>query len=299
MKKRILFTTVLNNSYFFGFIALIESILIYNPNFNHPFKIYYSKEISPLDIENINKIKSKYNFVTFHDVDLRKYKYCFETFIHYCHIQPSFPHNERLKPAFLALESFSENKYDQVCFLDTDMLVTGDLSPIWKNNRNGFWACEGTPLRSPTGFTLDKRGYKLINSGIFIIGKDLLGYSILHKILNYQIKLNDIRKFGNLADQTLLNAFFAEKTNLLEPVYNTRFAIDDLKINLTKLILNLGIKIIHYSSMGIKPWEFGILSVEKSYPKLRRRNDKSMRMFWRKLFFKSADMDIIMDYIQH
>ena len=156
---------------------------------------------------------------------------------------------------------------DKILYLDCDLIVTGDLTSLWKEKIN-----EDTPLCAIHDFVrlndyhrlrINLKNHIYFNSGVLLINLSYWRKNLIaQQSLNY-IRLHPERLL--LPDQDILNALTVGKVKYLHPKYNTMtymFCSDDFlewcswynEIPKIKEATRNPI-IIHFA--GIKPWHKG------------------------------------------
>lgn len=147
----------------------------------------------------------------------------------------------------------NELSQDKIIYLDSDVLVTCDISKLWNININDYCLaavkdCEDTRLRYINTRFYKKRGIDHIeyfNAGVIVfnckkINQEMNLYRTAIKVLN------ENKKF-NFYDQDVLNKIFRNKVKYLPAKFN--YMIDsDHDYNILQ-----GDAINHYSGI-VKPW---------------------------------------------
>lgn len=171
-------------------------------------------------------------------------------------------------------------RYDKCIYLDTDIIVCGDLTEYYNTDINGYclagvkapWYCENSELNSQRLGLPDTHNY--INAGAILMNLQKIRED---NLTSEFIKLMD-RKFDS-QDQDILNYACYGKIKILPYRYNfmTKFGVDYKKYIEKKIYtqteIDTAIKnplIIHYANK-IKPW-----------------NDKNV--FWGNIWWKYAKM---------
>ena len=147
----------------------------------------------------------------------------------------------------------NELSQDKIIYLDSDVLVTCDISKLWNININDYCLaavkdCEDTRLRYINTRFYKKRGIDHIeyfNAGVIVfnckkINQEMNLYRTAIKVLN------ENKKF-NFYDQDVLNKIFRNKVKYLTDKFNYMIASDH-DYNILQ-----GDAINHYSGI-VKPW---------------------------------------------
>jgi lipopolysaccharide biosynthesis glycosyltransferase len=183
---------------------------------------------------------------------------------HLCHAMPGLIAKRR---RFYSIEIFNLTGYDRLLFFDSDILITGDISPVLAGNEP-LLACSDQPghqtgkVRSRTTF---KRMWnsektdtstvllKTFNAGFFIIGKHYLNKKTYQDLM----QLIHINIFKNIlthnTDQVVLNLCFDGQVTILPPEYN--MIVSKWKVYQSiHQIARSDLKVLHFTGL-YKPWE--------------------------------------------
>ena len=143
-------------------------------------KVFYTN----LSEENKNKIKSVCPKAKFEKPE--NFDYCKGIKTLY---------GESNQDTYLCLESFKQQEYDRVAYIDTDMLCIGDISVIFSESlKYGIMACTGTKTINEQASYYD-RGISKFNAGFMVIGK---------RHLNRNKTYNDLIEIVQRAKETML-----------------------------------------------------------------------------------------------
>ena len=177
---------------------------------------------------------------------------------------------------FLSIESFNQNDYDKILFLDSDMICLGDVEEIFHSSGD-FLACPD--YRNLLGFYRDPMSFKPIhhsnenfnadshfpsfNTGLMLIGKKYLNkstYVDLCDLITYD-RYKHITT--NQTDTVALNLKFKDDVNWIDSDYNsyTRYLYLQKKSIESDWISSY--KFIHFLGKD-KPWLY--LDSTDSYP---------------------------------
>jgi lipopolysaccharide biosynthesis glycosyltransferase len=149
----------------------------------------------------------------------------------------------RLIPSVFTFDSFDLcKKYDQVLYLDSDMLVISNIMDIF-SKKPGIYV-------TPALFDYEPNiRHGEFNGGFLFLNK-MGGNKIKNELIDTGLKMDDISLF----DQPILNKTLENRTIYLSCDYNAgKRMFSDLKINKVTNDLKNNIKIIHY--VGAKPWD--------------------------------------------
>jgi lipopolysaccharide biosynthesis glycosyltransferase len=193
LKKTALFSLV-TDDFIEPFEVFIKSLVYNNPWFNLDYLIL-DTGLSSKSKRELKKIYPKVKFVTvknkalYKDVDMSKTPEC-------------------LQPTFYKLELFNQKNYDKLIMIDIDMVVTGDISGLIFDKREGIFGCK---CYNENNHTLSP----MINTGVVAVTKQYLNDHTYRQILNF---VKD--KKYNLPDQKAINFFFKDKIQPLAKKYN-------------------------------------------------------------------------------
>ncbi|MDG2348465.1 MAG: glycosyltransferase [Gammaproteobacteria bacterium] len=244
----ILLTSVCNDRYLPGLLVFLHSFKKNHPTWTHPFKVYHRDDLSE---QSMQQLKIVYPNLIFEFIT-----------------DPKFYGKDA---HYMCLLPFKEYDYDQVIFLDCDMLCLGPIDDIL-NVKTGFAACLDYEIKYPKKNIIHTLPYLLrplsyFNTGVFSIKKTLLNPQTYQQLIQ-KIDLNIEAKRKKLWDQDIINECFRfEKKSILPYTLNARK-------NLFKTFFNPeknGVKIIHYTG-GAKPWYVpgcGFLPLEGKYERYR------------------------------
>lgn len=213
-KKCIAF--ILSDNYFDQLKVALYTLLKYNKIDFDIVLFYDNKE----NLQNIKSIVKKYKepkFV-FKKINSNYYKD-----IDFCNENRAWG----ITPGY-RFEVFKLKDYDEVLYLDCDILITKNILDIF-NVSGEIIVCKLSPATSHKFAA--QNGF---NAGIMLIRKKYLNYKTWKKIINFSKLFKDIS--GN---QILLNRFFNNSTTFVDQTYNVT---TDL---LTSELLTNG-KIFHF-----------------------------------------------------
>lgn len=239
--------TVCNNDFAQGAQVLIYSFLKNNPWFNGDFIIFYNDAYSQLSLDNKNKISKLYSKIEFRNVDTSDYLKVFKRFKRLWRGKPQ----ERFIPSLFTYEAFElTREYDKVLFLDSDMLITGNVSNILNIE-------EDVTVTPDAGkYDIHKR-YRTFNGGFLLLNGD----QSKHK--EGLLKFGEVTNNHALADQSMMNDYFNGNVSFLNSRYNClKRCFNDRNF----YRYDKQIKIIHY--VGAKPWQDKKIGREAQYSRI-------------------------------
>lgn len=257
MQEKIAICVAFTDNYFNYAYSLINSFIQNNKWFNQDIVILGDNEIN-ISEDTLNKLKQLYPNIV--------YKQFFKTdkinqFIE--RFKPNFTYAHWYY-SYLKIYMFNLEEYDKILWLDTDIIINGDISEIFQSNDDINVACDCITQNkfllyySQKYFTDKWLAYnnEYCNAGVIYIGNKnfikRLYNEFLDFCLNYnfewiQLKNNGITTCdfvdGHAFEQDMLNAFIKRNKNnitchLLPIKYNTSTS------NQIQLINNA--KIVHY-----------------------------------------------------
>ena len=245
--------TVLSDAFVPGFAVLAQSLLRHHPGLDLPFIIVFNRELAPLAPSSRALISSWYPNVRFHEADASVYQTV------WANRDGRLRTPDRLKSAFFLLEAFALGEFTRVVTLDSDMICTGDLSPLFTHPA-AFAATRGTDYEK--GGLLD-----YFNTGVLVIGTPHLTGETYTALLNHRISSGYEKRKGK-ADQAILNDYLGSKGfTQLDEAYNvTKRKFPDHSFDKVEDILDEHIRILHF--VGEKPWQHHHAEREFQYGKL-------------------------------
>lgn len=203
----------LNNAYAEPLRVLLTSIMASNPKHTLRFHVICS------DFSHENRLKNQTIIDYFKNGS-----------IDYKEIDPAMFQGMRLPDyRVFPLETYYQyllgdvfKELDRILYLDVDIVVRGDLAPLWEMNLDGFY-CAGV-----VDFKCDKNGHKYVlgmsdsdvyvNSGVLLhnltkIREDKKSQQLFADTFN----LKDIIKY---ADQDIINYTYRGSVKAIDSIYN-------------------------------------------------------------------------------
>ncbi|MYM37523.1 hypothetical protein GTP38_24660 [Duganella sp. FT94W] len=213
--------SLVNEEYAVGLVALLKSLRHHNPGVALPFLVYISR---PLSAGARQQLEAAYPRIEYRLIERERYARC--RFTNY--------RDWGMNPAF-RYELFRETAYEQLIYLDADMLVHGDIAPLLAF-RGALGACpmppgEGMELRNIGGF----------NAGLLNIGRAVRTPQIWRQL----VELAEANAWSG--NQTVLNLVLKQHVQPLPLEYNVGTS------HMTPEKLE-GARIIHYLGKR-KPWQ--------------------------------------------
>lgn len=231
---RYAFVSYVDRNYIDGFMALLSSVVLNNPDADFDFVVLHDD----LTLAEINRIKKRYHRVVFRRIDTSPYQ----------EFKKGLASNYLVVKAYFILEAFRLVEYDTIICLDTDMVVLGPIDNLFEIG-HPFAAC-------PQFFNPD--GGRNLNSGLLVISKPVLSEDTW-------AALCEIGRAGTYElekhDQAILSEYFNGKYHQLPSDYNF------VKRRLQKTALPSSVKVLHFTGR-IKPWndvEVGYEPIQKHW----------------------------------
>ncbi|MBA2948970.1 glycosyltransferase [Streptomyces himalayensis] len=235
-KRRIAFASFVDENYLPGFLVLLRSLALTNPDVCEDFIVLHD-DLRPSSVARIRALHPR---VTFRRVDAD----------HYDSYKKGDQDNYLVRKAYFILDVFRIRDYDTVITLDTDMVVLGPINELLAM-RDGLAAV-------PQFFYGDKT--RMLNSGLLVIQKEYLTDQ-------FCAKLDEIGRSGSYEldkhDQGILNALLDGDFVDLDPKYNfvKRRLSGDLPVPDDTAIL-------HFTGRH-KPWQGGEAGYEQAQERWR------------------------------
>ena len=225
---------IVNLEYVDAFKVALYSFHKYNKTFAGEIVVFYDEDIV---VDVLDSIVSKFKFKTFFR-KLNKTPYEDLKFT-------GAIREWKFNPAY-RYEIFLLDDYEQILYLDCDIIITNDITDIF-NKKCNFGACR---LNAKIEHEYsDSKGF---NGGVLLIGKRYLNSHSNRSLIDISKRYLDLT--GN---QIVLNKFFCKKVKYLEQAYNVTTDIVDENLYRTG-------KIFHFIGEN-KPWNS--VSIETSFNK--------------------------------
>ncbi|MER7174547.1 glycosyltransferase [Streptomyces mesophilus] len=192
-KRRIAFASFVDENYLPGFLTLLRSLALSNPDICEDFLVLHDG----LRPDSVARIRALHPRVVFRRVNAG----------HYDAYEKGDQDNYLVRKAYFILDVFRVRDYDTVITLDTDMVVLGPIGELLAL-RHGFGAV-------PQFFFNDMN--RKFNSGLLVIQKEFLTDEFCSRI-------DEVGRSGayelDKHDQGILNAILDGDYLKLDPRYN-------------------------------------------------------------------------------
>lgn len=169
---------------------------------------------------------------------------------------------------FIKLNLFDFEQYDKILYVDSDMLILGDLTPLFE--LDGLSAVDDGDFM----ITGDFRG---INSGILVIEPDHQVYEQL--IANIP---NVIKEKGIIGDQDVLQYVFKDFKENKEKHLNIKYNANAYKLD--SYSKDIDFQVIHYIGSS-KPWNwnpvYAWLRIMNYWLQGRKKTFKFVKMYYK------------------
>jgi lipopolysaccharide biosynthesis glycosyltransferase len=230
--------TMIDDNFKIGFDVFWKSFIKNNSWFNHDLVII---DVGLSDASKTD-IRQKYSKVVFKKPDKKNY----------CNVNLNKTH-KKLQKTYYTLDVFSYTEYDRIVFIDSDVLILGDLECI-------FDCTDRIAGAKAYNTKLDQLGDR-INSGVFVINKPVIGDRIYKKLLRIA------QRGHSMPDQRTINCCFKDEMCFINKSFNVEKRM--LHTKKYKHVLE-NAKVIHY--VAKKPWEDGkdFNEIENSYSELEK-----------------------------
>ena len=167
-------------------------------------------------------------------------------------------------PRFASLEAFGMTGYERVVYIDSDAIVTGDIAPLFFDQRPLLACPDGSHYDALLGDASaaresNRRRYGLpldhcFNTGVFALSGEMLDTSLRDRLIADidPATWSAVETLG-WTDQLILNRRFAGRAELLDGRYNY-MPILEAKIRQAHALNFYDAKIVHMAGR-YKPWE--------------------------------------------
>lgn len=243
MKKYALYALV-TNEVIESSCVMIYSFLANNRWFyNNNSDIVILSDRGLLSEENENKLKNIYNNIFFRFVSIEKYKNVISNFKNA---------DSRFDICWLKLEIFNDNSHDKILYLDSDMVIIGDIYELFENNDDILF-CEDQCEIENTKYNTDTwvRDKEYFNAGLIGVSKKWIESNSQEEILMLAEKCDceELKFKGLYPEQDFLN--FMIKGGRMYP--SIKYNLSQNIVAESNYVKILGTKIIHFCG-GKKPW---------------------------------------------
>lgn len=195
---------------------------------------------------------------------------------------PDYNDFERRKAQFYSLEAFRFQEYEQLIFLDSDMLIMGSLEELTRR-KEPLLACGTVKYYRPGGKSDDPFQVEQFNAGMLRIRRDLLGKAVRKSLLEKispsffapflaWASAHELPRVGT--DQIIMNAEFGHLVTFVPSHFNFRNGISG-EIHEKDGCCLEDARIIHFTGAK-KPW-----MAEKVLAQLHRQSrDLTIFRLW-------------------
>ena len=264
--------TVTDKSFFQGTLVMIHSFLMRNKWFQGKILIIEDD----LD-DHMKAMLSLYPGIDFHTVspDLHNRLQIFTKVL---------PHYSSKVRKFYMLDVFKLEGLDQLLFLDSDILCTGDLKTLFELRKKGLVAARdksahlGEMREEHTFLSFTKMQQKAnksyldcFNSGMLLINYDKLDKNIFQDLLGMISPMKYATVQTGHADQYLLNIYFKDKTHLVSARWNFLLHCEEAILQ-SENIRPVDAELLHYVKSQ-KPWKKGIETDTIQYKKWHKAHE--------------------------
>jgi hypothetical protein len=248
---RISLCTICNDEFIPGLLVMLESFVSNNEWFSGDIIILYESTYSNISKSNMNLIKSRFKNIVLREINKSDY---LDLIHNYLKRSKGRPGATRLVPSLFTFEIFElADGYDTLLYLDSDMLVRGNLYELFNLN-------EEIIVTPDAGKWEPNRKYSTFNGGFMVLNSTGNTKRYKYDLIKHGINM----KSASLADQTIMNSYFDKRVlRFISSRYNC----------LKRCFNNYGfskfdksIKIIHY--VGAKPWHTNKSKMELNYTKI-------------------------------
>ena len=247
ISESIAFCSLIDDDYAIGLMALLKSLRQFNPEISLPFLVYHGTPLSPNLTAELERLYTPIRFLA---VDPEPYRKCRFSSYRRWGVSPAWRY-----------EIFRQSDFDRLIYIDADMLVTGDISPLLAF-QGSLGACplppgEGMELRHAGGF----------NAGLMSIDKSLRTPEVWSELL----RVAESRPWSG--NQIVLNIVLGK---LYQPLSNI-FNLTTCEVTFDNLC---DARILHYVGWQ-KPWHepaFDPYQLEKAGSEICER----LLTIWRK-----------------
>lgn len=221
--------SVVNKEYLKYLSVFAFSLIKHNPSFSRDYVVFYKK--GDLEEEDFSKLRKIYKGFVFKEIDTEKYQninwsgkdrksYDQERNLDTGDSYRVTDHQHFIGQwVYYRLELFKLKEYDQVIWLDIDMLVLKNLKPLFEMREDDkILACEDILCKSLKPKYIYDRDHK-VQGGLVVVGKNLLS----EKVYGDLIGLLDHAYKYPMNDQTMFTEYFGKSGKLknISPVFNT------------------------------------------------------------------------------
>jgi lipopolysaccharide biosynthesis glycosyltransferase len=271
-RKKLAIATVCTPSFLPGTLVTLHSFLRHNPWFKGDILIIHHQ--LPTEFQALLGRLGSVRFLPVSSALMERVQA----------LIPDYQDFERRKAQFFSLEVMGCTDYEELLFLDSDLLITGSLQELF--DRPEPLLCCGTvrPYRPPQGHDeRDPFAVERFNAGVLRFRSGLLGERTRKSLLE-QVSPTFFGPFIRYAeeqgiprvgtDQIILNAHFAEQATFLPARFNYRAGIAREIAERDHCHLEDAL-VIHYTGAK-KPWMADKVVVQMA----RKQHDLRLFTMW-------------------
>lgn len=237
--------TATNDAYTRGAEIMLYSFLLNNKWFKGDVVILCGKENSQMSLseDNRKKISNIYGNVIFREVDYSEVSEVTSRMRNY---------SVGKEALFYKLVAFKMEQYEKILFLDSDLLVIGDIFEFF-DRKEPFVICPDIEDTTYNDRLWSGRTEEYCNSGVFLVNEQYIRESMMDEFLSIFEYVDFSKKTrwnphnGRFGDQDIINAYFIGKNVFLAP--SKFYNLYNLHFNER----NNEVKILHYWSFN-KPF---------------------------------------------
>ena len=244
--KKYCFCTLSDDKFIKGTQVLLFSFLRFNKWFNGDIIVFYNTDFSNLSHKSKNDLLKIYKNIQF--INCQKLEY------QQIKIKYQNTNKQRFIQSLLTFEIYDLENYDRVVFMDSDILILGDIHKVF-DNKHHFIGTED----DRNNYNAKSKLYKIntqrpyFNGGFVSIDLNILKQKHTKGLLSYALNA-DINHL--YFEQYFSNEYFKDKTDLylIEKKYNVlkRFWPNGKEEEIKTLLLENKPLGLHY--VGGKPW---------------------------------------------
>jgi len=224
--------TICNDGYLEYTSKLLRTFMQHNPEFEGDYVVLYSDDYTKLSDKSKDILDEVCPGIKFINFPLRYEYYAIQQKLTNGLVKSN---RTRLFHTIWKFELFRLKDWDEVIFMDSDMIVVNSLKSLWwicNLNRNSqFMMCNDEWLKGQVDSKLHKYTIEdYLNTGLIIVRPNLLPEGIYERLVNYALstKVEDLPNKGIYSDQDFINGFLrTESLNItVLPKYYNCWSID-------------------------------------------------------------------------
>lgn len=230
------FAAVCNDKFFPGLEALVLSLRRVYPDLSSPFIVFHDHTLSPFVRR---RLASVYPHFEFREASADSYDVAFGD---------AYNHRRVGRLGYLSLEALAVDDVDRLILLDADLLVLGDISPLWHGEEVNAVIDIGV---RPFGVVSTATDRPVINSGVLSLPARERGPQAVARAREVLARLDGCpcEVLNLYADQKFWNLFLADRpVNHLPNTFNANKAL--VEMHFPEELHN--VSVLHVT--GAKPW---------------------------------------------